>query len=180
MLLLMLQPLQAQDNVIVNASDTSLAVVDSSQLHTVSRATWLSTALPGAGQFYNGAYWKMPLVYGGLGACIYFAVDNHQRYRRYLDAFFLRIDSTATQSDQYVGIYSERELIELQNIYRDWRDLSIILGAMVWALNIIDAHVDAHLYYYNVNDDISYRVEPNFFYVNNLPAIGFRLKVTVP
>lgn len=176
----MLQPILAQDDVLVSTSDTISAAADTSQLHTVRRATLLSTALPGAGQFYNGAYWKMPLVYGGLGACIYYAVDNHQRYRRYLDAFFLRIDSNATQSDQYVGIYSERELIELQNIYRDWRDLSIIIGALVWALNIIDAHVDAHLYYYNVSDDISYRIEPNLFYVNNLPAIGLRLKLTLP
>ena len=176
----MLQPLLAQDDVLVSTIDSVSTAADTSQLHTVRRATLLSTAFPGAGQFYNGAYWKMPLVYGGIGACIYFAVDNHQRYRRYLDAFFIRIDSNSTQSDQYVGIYSERELIELQNIFRDWRDLSIIFGALVWALNIIDAHVDAHLYYYNVSDDISYKIEPNLFYVNNFPAIGLRLKLTLP
>lgn len=169
--------LQAQEELKANAADT--LQVDSGEVHSVSKATWLSTALPGAGQYYNKSYWKMPIIYGGLGACIYMAIDNHQSYRRYLDAFFLRIDSNATKTDQYLNIYSERELIELQNIYRDWRDLAIIIGAFVWALNVVDAHVDAHLYDYNVNDDLSLRVEPNMFFVNNLPAVGLRLRLNL-
>ncbi len=170
--------LQAQEEPALSASDTN--VVDSTELHSVSKATWLSTAIPGAGQFYNQAYWKMPIIYGGIGACIYLAVDNHRLYRRYLDAFFLKIDSNATETNIYVQAYSERELIELQNIYRDWRDLSIIIGAVVWALNVVDAHVDAHLYDYNMSDNLSLRAEPSLFYVNNFPAVGLRLKLNFP
>lgn len=169
--------LSAQEELKASAADTVLA--DSSEVHSVSKATWLSTALPGAGQYYNESYWKMPILYAGLGACIYMAVDNHRAYRRYLNAFFIRIDSTATVTDRYVGIYSERELIELQNIYRDWRDLAIIIGALVWALNVVDAHVDAHLYDYNVNDDLTLKIEPNLFYVNNFPAVGLRLSLNL-
>lgn len=169
--------LKAQEEVSINAADTSM--VDSTETHSVSKATWLSTAIPGAGQFYNGAYWKMPIIYGGLGACIYLAIDNHRIYRRYLDAFFLKIDSNATETNIYVQAYSERELIELQNIYRDWRDLAIIIGAVVWALNVVDAHVDAHLYDYNMSDNLSLRAEPSLFYVNNFPAVGLRLKLNL-
>lgn len=147
--------------------------------HSVAKATWLSTALPGAGQIYNGNYWKPIIIYGGLGACTYFAIENQRLYRRYLDAFLLRVDSTNTTEDEFVGIYNERQLIELQNIYRDWRDLSIIIGGVVWALNVIDAHVDAHLHYYNVNEDLSLRIEPNMFYVNQLPALGFRMNINL-
>tara|TARA_R110002050_G_scaffold83381_4_gene178205 strand:+ start:4711 stop:5283 length:573 start_codon:yes stop_codon:yes gene_type:complete len=169
--------LRAQGELKATATDT--VQKDSVPVHSVSKATWLSTALPGAGQYYNQAYWKMPIIYGGLGACIYMAIDNHRSYRSYLDAFFLRIDTNATEKDQYLNIYSERELIELQNIYRDWRDLAIIIGAVVWALNVVDAHVDAHLYDYNVNDDLSLRVEPNMFFVNNLPVVGLRLRLNL-
>lgn len=176
-LLLSATALQAQQDLRSASADSSL--LDTAENHSVSKATWLSIALPGAGQFYNKAYWKMPIVYAGIGTCVYFAIDNHTRYRRYLDAFFLRIDSTDTTPDRYLGIYSERELVELQNIYRDWRDLSIIIGSLVWVLNVIDAHVDAHLYYYNVNDDLALKVEPNVFYVNSFPAVGLRLKLNL-
>ncbi len=166
----------------VNYEEVNRMPTDSSEMHSVRRATLLSTFLPGAGQAYNGKYWKMPIVYAGLGACGYFAVENHRLYRQYLDAFLMRIDSTSG-NDQFFNIYSERQLIELQNIYRDWRDLSIIIGAAVWALNIIDAHVDAHLYYYNVNEDLSFRLEPAVIPMggmyNGMQALGLGLKINL-
>ncbi len=152
--------------------------MDSNEIHSVSRATWLSTFVPGAGQAYNRKYWKMPIIYGGIGYCTYLAIDNHRLYRRYLDAFLMRVDSTGT--DQFQGIYTERQLIELQNIYRDYRDLSIIIGALIWALNVVDAHVDAHLFYYNVTEDLSFQLKPTVFQMGgmqNLPALGLRLKI---
>lgn len=167
--------MQAQQADSLSIEAKSETVVDTG--HSVSRATWLSTALPGAGQIYNKKYWKLPIVYGGIGTCIYFAVENQRLYRQYLDAFLIRVDGDSTTTDQFVNFYNERQLIELQNIYRDWRDLSLIIGGLVWALNIIDAHVDAHLYYYNVDEDLSLRVEPNLFYVNQFPAVGFRLEL---
>lgn len=160
--------------------DELIVPLDSNELHSVSKATWLSTFLPGAGQAYNGKYWKMPIIYGGIGYCAYLAVENHQIYRRYLDAFLMRVDSSGV--DRYQGIYTERQLIELQNIYRDYRDLSIIIGAVIWALNIVDAHVDAHLYYYNVNDNLSFQLKPRMFQVggnNGLPAVGLGLKINL-
>lgn len=174
--------MQAQelDSLDFQESDELIIPLDSSEMHSVSRATWLSTFLPGAGQAYNGKYWKMPIIYGGIGYCGYLAYENHQLYRRYFDAFFQRIDST--QTDQYVGVYNERQLIELQNIYRDYRDLSIIVGALIWALNVVDAHVDAHLYYYNVNDNLSFKVEPTLLPIagmQGIPAVGLRMQINL-
>lgn len=156
---------------LVKADD--IEVIDTSYHHSVARATWLSTALPGAGQFYNKKYWKIPIVYAGLATTVYFAYDNHQQYKLYLNAFYQRIDST--QTDQFVNIYSESNLIQLQNTYRKWRDLSIIISAAVYALQIIDAHVDAHLYYYNVNDDLTLRLEPGLQPNGATPAVGLNL-----
>ena len=148
-------------------------------MHSVSKATWLSTFLPGAGQAYNGKYWKMPIIYAGIGYCGYLAYENHQSYQKYLNGFLDKIDSNT--ADPF-PIYNERQLIELQNIYRDYRDLSIIIGAVIWALNVVDAHVDAHLYYYNVNEDLSFQLKPTVFQVGGtygLPALGVGLKINL-
>ncbi len=169
--------LSGQNSDSLSYEDSRKEPLDSSQLHSVSRATWLSTLLPGAGQAYNGKYWKMPIVYGGIGACAYFAIDNHRLYRQYLDAFLMRADSSGV--DQYQGIYSDRQLVELQNIYRDWRDLSLIIGAAIWALNVVDAHVDAHLFYYNVNEDLSFNLEPRIIPMGNFSAVGIGLKINL-
>jgi len=145
--------------------------------HSVARATWLSAALPGAGQAYNKKYWKMPIVYAGLGVCGYLAIENNRQYRTYLNAFYKRIDST--QTDQFEGIYEDpSQLIVLQNIYRKWRDLSLIIGGVIYALQIIDAHVDAHLYYYDIDDNLSLKFEPSLMPgFGNVPAVGFSLSL---
>ncbi len=159
---------QVQAEEIIPAKDTS---------HSVARATWLSTAFPGLGQAYNGSYWKMPIVYAGLGTTLYFAIDNHRVYREFLEAFYIRIDSNSTVTDKYDGIYNERQLIEIQNQFRKWRDLNIILTVVVYALNILDAHVDAHLHYYNVNEKLSMRWEPAVIRSPFYNSIGMKLKL---
>ncbi|MGB0177109.1 MAG: DUF5683 domain-containing protein, partial [Owenweeksia sp.] len=135
-----------------------IKVADTAQTHSVATATWLSVAFPGLGQIYNRKYWKLPIVYGALGATIYFIIDNNKTYQYYLDGFY-QITSTPG-NDRFLGVYDERQLIELQNIYRKWRDLNIVLAGVVYALNILDAHVDAHLFYYNIDDDLTLRWDP--------------------
>jgi hypothetical protein len=166
---------QVNDTLKAQAQKVEEAPVLTNQPHSVSRATWLAVALPSAGQFYNGKYWKMPIVYAGLGVCTYLAIDNNRLYRQYLDAFFLRIDST--QTDQYVGIYQTNQLIVLQNTFRKWRDLAIIIGGVIYALQIVDAHVDAHLYYYDIDDNLALKIEPALLntMVGNIPALGVGL-----
>lgn len=144
--------------------------------HSVRKATLLSTAFPGLGQIYNKKYWKLPILYGGLGASVFFIVDNNQQYNLYLDAFYTRIDSDP-DNDQFVNIYSESQLIELQNIYRRWRDLSIIVTVAVYALNVLDAYVDAHLFNYNIDDNLSLKWEPSIFNFNGQPTMGVGVKI---
>lgn len=159
-------------------STSENAQPDSTLPHSVSKATWLSAALPGAGQFYNEKYWKIPIIYAGLGAVTYFAVENNRQYQKFLSAFLTRVDGDSSTVDQFVDIYPETsQLIELQDLYRRWRDLSIIIGVAVYALNILDAHVDAHLYDFNVNQDLSFRLEPAVLRQNALYAVGFNFTI---
>ncbi|HBF18800.1 MAG: hypothetical protein CMI36_11925 [Owenweeksia sp.] len=161
----------------VNATAEEIEPKDTAQTHSVATATWLSTAFPGLGQIYNRKYWKLPIVYGALGTTIYFIIDNNKSYHYFLDGFY---QITATpENDRFLGVYDERQLIELQNIYRKWRDLNIVLAGVAYALNILDAHVDAHLYYYDIDDDLTFRWEPTIIRGPGYHAMGVSLKLTI-
>lgn len=161
----------------VENSDSDEELPDSLQVHSITKATWFSAVLPGLGQAYNRKYWKIPIIYAALGGLTYLIIDNNYYYHYYLDGFY-EINSTP-ENDLFLGLYDERQLIELQNIYRKWRDLSIIITGVVYALNILDAHVDAHLFYYNLDDDLTLRWEPALIRGPsvNTNAIGVSFKV---
>ena len=127
--------------------------------HSPTKATYWSL-IPGAGQIYNKKYWKFPIVYAGFGVIGYFAITNRTEYIKYRDAYIC----SATLGDQCENElalkYSKDDLKTIRDYYRRNTELSFIVGAGWYVLQMIDAVVDAHLYYWNVDDDISLRVEP--------------------
>ncbi len=129
--------------------------------HSPSKAALYSAILPGAGQVYNKKYWKVPVLYAGLGTLIYFIKFNDDKYDIYKDAFIKRVDGDEGTVDDYVGIYSDQDLQRLKEFYRRNRDLSIIGVSLLYVLNIVDASVDAHLFYFNVSEDLSLNWSPS-------------------
>ena len=148
------------------SSTTSLAqtpVDTTAKVHSVKKATLLSTFLPGAGQVYNKKAWKVPIIYAGFAGMAYLIKFNNDNYHKYNDALIARNDGDSTTVDtEFKDKYSDENLATLQDYYRSNRDLSIIVTSLIYVLNIIDAHVDAHLYTFNVNDNLSIKVEPEF------------------
>lgn len=145
----------------------------------VKKATTLSFICPGAGQVYNKSYWKVPIVIGGMVSMAYVIDWNTRGFKRYRDAYKLRADFDANpgkypdgvSKDEFQGRYPASYLKNLRDAYRRNRDLSIILTAAVYAFQIMDAHVDAHLKDFDVSDDLTVRVEPMFDY-QYLPMYG--------
>ncbi len=129
-----------------------------------SRAAFYSAILPGLGQAYNKKYWKIPVVYAALGTGIYFYVDNTKQYNRYRDAYKSRLAGYNT--DEFWGSnplspqISSDALIRAQETLRRNRELSLLITVGIYALNIIDANVDAHLLQYNVDENLAIR--PHF------------------
>ncbi len=147
--------------------------------HSPGKAALYSTIFPGLGQIYNKKYWKLPIVYGALAGGIYAISFNQDQYQIYLNAFKSRLDDDPS-NDQFSSQYNERQLIELQNLYRRWRDLSIILSCVGYGLNVLDAYIDAHLMYYDVGDDLSLQWRPAIIQSNNLlPAFGVGITLQV-
>ena len=112
-----------------------------------SRAAFYSAVLPGLGQAYNKKYWKIPIVYLALGAGTYFYIDNNNEMQRYLTAYKQRI---AGLPDEFDGTgdnpyLTEESLVRAHAFYRSNRDLSLFITLGIYALNIIEANVDAHL-----------------------------------
>jgi len=141
----------------------------------------LSTAIPGAGQFYNRRYWKIPLIYGTFGTLYYFADLNNKYYNEYL----LRYASyglpgpTVFYDDDVPDYILER----YKDYYHRNRDFVYIFIGLTYVLNIVDALVDAHLYNYDAGEDFDFSVAPvmmptNQFGVNN-PAFGVHFRLTL-
>jgi hypothetical protein len=120
----------------------------------------MSAALPGLGQAYNKKYWKVPVIYACAGGLAYSFQFNQSRYVTYRDAYKYRIDGDASTTDPYIGYYSDDDLSALYSYYKRYRDLTVIGFAAVYLLNIVDAAVDAHLYHFDVSDDLSFEMQP--------------------
>lgn len=125
-----------------------------------ARAAFYSAVLPGLGQAYNGKYWKIPVVYTALGVGVYFYFNNDDNYDRYRDAYKSRLAGKTTDefSDENGNpIISTQGLIEAQRFYQRNKEISVLVTLGLYALNIIDANVDAHLQQFNVSEDLSLR-----------------------
>ena len=121
---------------------------------TTAKAAFFSAVLPGLGQAYNKKYWKIPLVYGALGTSIYFYVDSNKKYHQYRDAYKSRLEGYITDD---LAFLDNNRLIAGQKFYQRNRDLSALITLAFYALNIIDANVDAALIQFNVDENLSIR-----------------------
>ena len=150
--------------------------------HSPKTATWLAL-IPGAGQAYNHKYWKMPIVYAGFGVTCYFAITNNNEYQLYRAAYDYKTGINLNVSDkakEEAAKYTEDNLITLRDYYRRNMELSWIITALWYVLQIIDANVDAHFFYYEIDDNLTLQVEPQCVIKNNLlyeNNIGVKLKL---
>jgi len=138
------------------------------RVHNPKRATLYSALLPGAGTVYNRKnYWKIPIVYAALGTGGFFIVTNHRKYRLYKNELIFRIDN-GTFGNPDLDRFSNDNLFTLQDQYRRLRDLSVVLSAVAYVVQIVDATVDAHFVGFDVSDDLSIRFRP--IVMDNLSA----------
>ena len=148
------------------------------EVSSIKKATTLSAICPGAGQIYNKSYWRVPIVIGGMASTIYTVDWNNRGYQRFKTAYALRVDYEKEPTkypqgspDEFRGAYSDSS--------RRNRDMCILLTVGVYILQIIDAHVDAHLKDFDISDDLAMNLEPYFgtTTVMSKPTFGVNLSV---
>lgn len=147
-----------------------------------SKAAFYSAILPGMGQIYNKRYWKAPIAWGLIGGSIYMYTWNNDNYKSFRTAFKRR-QAGFTDDEFYDlnnGIIPSLDVDDLeyqQERFQSDRDLWLVVAIGMYALNIVDANVDAHLKQFNIDDDLSIDFEPYFDFnqVTNSPNYGMAL-----
>lgn len=144
--------------------------------HSPRKAVFYSIILPGLGQVYNKKYWKLPIIYGAGGAFAYFVAFNQLKYEKFRDAYVNGSPDVPALID---GIYYDYEILPRgRDFYRRYRDLSVLGVGVIYFLNIVDAMVDAHFFYYDVSDDLSMKIEPAIIESPGMTAaVGFRINL---
>ena len=130
-----------------------------------------SAIIPGAGQIYTKKYWKVPIIYAGLITSAFYIKENNNSYQLYKNAYLKRINSN--DSDDFYVQYSNSDLATLSNYYRRNREISILCLVGTYILNIVDASVSAHLFDYDVSDDLTLHIQPIYF--SEVNATGLSL-----
>lgn len=142
------------------------------------KATLMSAALPGLGQIYTKKYWKLPIVYGGAGVLGYFIVDNNRKYILWRDRYIAQRTASESQLELPIRYPASGNPIPLDQLkrgkdyFRRNRDFSVILSGVLYALNIVDANVTAHLKDFDLSEDLSMSVEPSFSHPGGILATG--------
>jgi len=155
-----------KDSTGIEKADTAVE----KKIYSPKVAARRSAILPGLGQIYNKKYWKLPIIYGGLGVTGYIFFDNLKTYKEYKFAYSARIkaqppnpDSTDyNQLDDIYKVLSPNSIRAARDEFRRYVDYSALIFILLWGLNVVDAAVDAHLKAFDVSPDLSLRFKAGY------------------
>jgi hypothetical protein len=128
-----------------------------SHVQSPHKAAMYSALIPGLGQIYNKKYWKLPIIYGATGLIIYAFDFNNEEYNKYNTAYS-KMESGEITS--FMGVTDKSRILRAKDGARRNRDLNVISLAAIYLLNVLDATVDAHLFDYEINDNLSLNIQP--------------------
>lgn len=148
-------------------------VFERDSLHSSRKATVYSAIIPGLGQAYNEKYWKIGVIYAGIGGLGAMYATNSREFRRYQNAYVLRIDGDTNTVDNLFPDLSDNSVRSFRDFHRRNRDIAILGFIGIYALQMIDANVDAHLREFRINEELSLKWSPIFR--PNLAALSFSL-----
>lgn len=150
-----------RDTVFQSGPDT-VAIKSLAKRFSPRKAILYGAILPGLGQIYNKKYWKLPLVYGGFYAIGFYINEYNRLYTEYKGYLFENIEVGRGENIPHPTI--NRTTAQLRTIVdktRRERDLMIILLGGMYLLQMVDAHVDAHLKEFDVNPNLQVSIEPS-------------------
>lgn len=169
---------QNVDSVVVSADTTIIKNQDTLSLkeqnkiaflekHEPRKATLRSAILPGWGQAYNKEYWKIPIVYGALAIPAATYLYNNKWYKKTRDAYNIVVNNDTamfgTIDPKLQPLISNPTSLQFyRNQFRKDRDYSTLWFIILWGLNVADATVFAHLKHFDVSDNLSMDIRPDF------------------
>ncbi len=171
----------------------SLARVDTTgkpKWNRPTKALLLAMVIPGAGQVYNKKYWKLPILYAGVGAAAYFWFTNQKGYFEFKNRYTAEYDLLQADPAHEFLYYSDKtgayytsinQLSSERDNFRRYRDLAVAGSLALYVISLLDAYVDAHLSTFDLSPDLSMSIDPLLYRQNNVNfgaglTIGFKFK----
>lgn len=182
---------QQKDTVVTTGANTLLKADSAVEKDTVAKkaphsprkATIRSAILPGWGQAYNKKYWKIPIVWGALGTAAGIFIYNRNEYVAARDAYRYLLDTNLTR-DQALALMKPKfrnafpeSIREYRNGVRRNLDYTALVFLLLWGLNVVDATVDGHLKEFDVNENLSIRVNPSYIPSTGQANVGLVLSL---
>lgn len=161
------------------------------------RAVWMGAIFPGLGQIENRSYWKLPIVYGAFMGCAYAITWNSGMYNDYKAAYqdiTTDVELSTDPKRSYNAVLPKGYTINMMggrnmytntlsnktNLYRRYRDYSILATVIVYALSLIDAYVDAQLFDFDISTDLSMDLQPQIYHdIRNQRSAEVKLAITI-
>jgi hypothetical protein len=145
------------DTTLINSNQPVDTIRSYAKRFDPRKALLYSAVLPGSGQVYNKKYWKLPLVYGGFGLLIYSVNFYQQAYVRYKNELFIKINDPNAIAPSGLAKDQLRSVVDQA---RRQRDYYLVLTGLMYILQMVDAHVDAHLKEFDLNPKLQAHFEP--------------------
>lgn len=168
-----------------------------------TKVIWLGTIIPGYGQIANRKYWKLPIVYGGFMGFAYAISWNNGRYNSFKNAFRDISDSDPTTvsyldivpkgyeyippggklQDQtkiaFIDVEYKKYLSSRKETFQRYRDMSILLSIGYYAIVILEAYVDAHLYDFDITPNLALRISPSYIHTKFQRSSAYGLQCSI-
>ena len=142
---------------------------------TPSKAAFYSAIIPGLGQAYLGKAWKLPIIYSAIGASLYYFDLNNKEMNEYRNAYKRRLNGFFDDRflELAIPLTTEQLLLGME-FHKNYRDIALVLAALSYMLNILEANVSAHLLQFNVSEDLS--ITPNLIIDEEIRGLHLALK----
>ncbi len=140
--------------------------------HPFKKAALYSAIIPGGGQVYNhlhlpktsrrkwNVYWKVPLIYAAVGGSAYLMIDRQLEIGNLKQEYRVRKGMVeGSLNPRYVN-FDDVAILQLHNNAQRQRDLFILTTVLAYAVNVLDAAVEAHFICFDIGDDLSMRITP--------------------
>jgi len=148
-------------------AQNSLAHTNPVKEHSPRKALILSAVLPGAGQVYNKQAWKVPIVYAAIGGVAYYTYSNYTQMKLHKDEYLHRVANNDTPLDPDLATTPTANVYNLYQTYNKTFQLSVIISAALYGINLLDAYIFANLFDFQINDDLSLHLSPSLIPTHN-------------
>lgn len=132
--------------------DSNQTVQTKDSTFVMTKSPWgavgRSALIPGWGQYYNEAYWKIPIIWGFMGWFTYLYIENNKLYKKYGDLYKESLKDFPNGDPNYKLA---------RDTYRNDRDQWALILGLTYFLNLVDAYVDAQLFDFSVSENKYYR-----------------------